>query len=162
MKVQDKQVTYQERQVEQRRRRNPWLAMLLALLSIPLIIGGVGLLIFAGVTIAGVTLLVLTILLLVAGTGLLAAAGVYFMLSTVSVEKRHFTVSEHPRIVVINEMGTIHVNAGGDDNAVTVQATRHIRRFWRRADNSRVRYEQFEDGKVISAKVDRVFMPGIN
>jgi hypothetical protein len=162
MKVQDKQVTYQERQVEQPRQRNPWLAMLFALLSIPLIIAGIGLLLFAGVTIAGAALLVLTILLLVVGIGLLAAAGVYFVLSAVSVEKRNFTVSEHPRIVVINEVGTIHVNAGGNDNVVTVQTTHHFRRFRRRADNSRVRYEQFEDGKVISAKVDRVFMPGIN
>jgi putative adhesin len=162
MKVQEKQITHREGQVEQRTRRNPWFAILLALLSIPLIIGGIGLLIFAGVTIAGVTLLVLTILLLVVGTSLLIAAGVFFVLSTVHVETRRFTVSEHPRIAVNNEVGTIHVNAGSDTNVVTIQTAHRTRRFGKAANKSWVRYEQVDEGNVVNARVDRVFVPGIN
>ena len=65
MKAQEKEITYRERLVEQRCQHHPRFAFILALLSLPLIIVGICLLIFAGVRIAGVTLLVLTILLLV-------------------------------------------------------------------------------------------------
>ncbi len=162
MNIQKTQKINSEGQVEQRRRRNSWFALLLALLSIPLIIVGLGILILAGATIAGVTLLGLTILLLVAGVGLLIAAGVYFVLSTVRVETRRFSVSGHPRILVNNEVGTIHVNAGSDVNTVTVQTKRHTQRFGKAANKSRVRYEQQDNGNEISARVERVLMPGIN
>jgi hypothetical protein len=162
MKAQEKQIPYREGPVELHSRRNPWFAFLLALLSLPLIIGGIGLLIFAGATIAGVMLLVLTILLIVVGTGLLIAAGVYLALSTVRIETRHFSVSEHPRIVVNNEVGTIHINAGSDANMVTIQAAHHTRRFLKKANRSWVSYEQSEDGNEISADVERLFVPGIN
>lgn len=159
MKIQE---TYQEGPVQYHRQRNPWFAILLALMSIPLIIGGIGLLVFAGLAIAGVTLLVLTILLLVVGSSLLIAAGVYFVLSTLHVETRKFTVGEHPRIVVNNEVGTFHVNAGSDANIVTIQTTHYTRRWWRRVPKSRVRYEQVEEGNTIKARVDRVLIPGLD
>jgi hypothetical protein len=162
MNVQEKQIIYREGQVEQSRRRNSWFAILLALLSIPLIIVGLGILILAGATIAGVALLGLTILLLVVGTGLLIAAGAYFVLSTVSVEKRNFSVSGHPRIKVNNEVGTIRVNAGSDANTVTIQTKRHTQRFGKAANNSWVSYVQSEDGNEISAEVERLSVPGIN
>ena len=162
MNVQEKQILYREGQVEQSRRRYSWFALLLALLSIPLIILGLGILIFAGAAIAGAMLLGLTILLLVVGTALLIAAGVYFVLSTVRVETRHFSVSGHPRIVVNNEIGTIHVNAGSEANTVTVQTKQHSRRFLKRGKTSWVSYEQSEDNNEISAEVERLFEPGIN
>lgn len=162
MNMQNQQELYQEGPVRYHRRRNPWFAILLALMSIPLIIGGISLLVFAGLTIAGVTLLVLTILLLVVGTSLLIASAVYFVLSTTHIETRKFTVGEHPRIVVNNEIGTFHINAGSDTNSVTIQATHHSRRFWKRAPKSRVRYEQLEESNLIKARVDRVLIPGLN
>ena len=162
MNMQNQQEIYQEGPVQYHRRRNPWFAILLALMSIPLIIGGISLLVFAGLTIAGVTLLVLTILLLVVGTSLLIAAAVYFALSTIHIETRKFTVGEHPRVVVNNEIGTFHINAGSDANSVTIQATHHSRRFWKRAPKSRVRYEQLEESNLIKARVDRVLIPGLN
>ena len=159
MKIQE---TYQEGPVQYHRRRNPWFAILLALMSIPLIIGGIGLLVFAGITIAGVTFLVLTILLLVVGTSLLIAAGVYFAVSTVHVETRRFSVNERPWIVVNNEVGTFHVNAGSDANIVTIQTKYYTRRFRRRTPKNRVRYEQVKEGNEIKARVDRVLIPGLN
>ncbi len=162
MKLQEQQEIDQAGYVEQRGQRYPWFAMVLALMSIPLIIGGVGLLIFAGVTLAGVTLLILTVLLLVVGISLLIAAAVHVALSTVQVETRQFSVREYPRLVVNNEVGTIHINAGSNANIVTVQATHHIRRWGRRAPQSQVRYEQVAEGNVLSAKVDRVIIPSFN
>lgn len=156
------QIINSEGQVEQRRRRNSWLAILLALLSIPLIIVGLSILILAGATIAGVTLLGLTILLIVVGIGLLIAAGLYFVLSTVRVETRHFSVSGHPRIVVNNEVGTVHVNAGNDAKRVTIQAAHHTRRFLKKGKASWVSYEQSGDGNEISAEVEQLFVPGTN
>jgi Toastrack DUF4097 len=162
MNVQDKQTIYREGKVEQHWRRNSWLAILLAVLSIPLIIVGLGILIVAGATIAGVALLGLTILLLVVGFGLLIAAGVYFVLSTIRVETRKFSVSGHPRIIINNDVGTIHVNAGSDVNTVTIQTKRHTQRFGKTANKSWVSYEQSEDSNEISADVERLFAPGIN
>jgi hypothetical protein len=162
MNVQETQLLDSEGHVEKRKRRNSWFAILLALLSIPLIIVGIGLLIFAGVTIAGVALLVLTILLLVVGVGLLIAAGVYVVISTVRVETRHFSVTGHPQIVVHNEVGTIHVNAGSDASTVTFKTKLPTRRFGRAAHTSWVCYEQSVEGNQIRAEVDRVLTSGIN
>lgn len=162
MNVQETQILYGEGQVEKRKRGNPWFAILLASLSIPLIIGGIGLLIFAGVTIAGVGLLVLTILLLVVGVCLLIAAGVYFVIATVRVEIRHFSVTGHPHIVVHNEIGAIHVNAGSDAKTVTFKTKLQTSRFGKAAQTSWVGYEQSVEGNEILAEVDRVLTPGIN
>ena len=86
MNVQETQIFNSEEQIEKPRRGNTWFAMLFALLSIPLIIIGIGLLVFASITIAGVVLLILTILLLVLGFSLLITAGVYLVNSTERVE----------------------------------------------------------------------------
>ena len=162
MNVQEDQLIHSEGQEEKRKRHNSWIAILLALLSIPLIIVGISLIIFAGVTIAGVTLLVLTILLLVVGAGLLIAAGVYFVISTVRVETRHFSVTGRPHIVVNNEVGTIHIKTTSDANTVTFQTKRHTRRFGKAANESWVCYEQLNEGNEIRAEVERVYMPDSN
>lgn len=162
MNIQEQQTMSREGKVDERRRRNSWLAILLTVLSIPLIIVGLGILIVAGATIAGVALLGLTILLLVLGFGLLIAAGVYFALSKMRVETRKFSVSGHPRIIVNNEVGTMRVNAASDDNTVTIQTKRHSQRFGKDAIKSWVSYEQSEDGSEISAEVERLYAPGIN
>lgn len=162
MNGQETQLLQSEGQVENRKRRNSWFAILLALLSISMIILGIGLLIFAGVTIAGVALLVLTILLLVVGVCLLIAAGVYFVISTVRVETRHFSVTGHPHIVVHNEIGTIHVNAGSDATTITFKTKLQTRRFGKAAHTSWVCYEQSVEDNEILAEVDRVLTPGIN
>ncbi len=111
MNVQESQILDSNEQIENRKRGNAWFAMLFALLSIPLIIIGIGLLIFASITLAGLALMILTILLLIVGFSLLVTAGVYLVNSTERVETRHFSVNERPHIVVNNEGGAIHVKA---------------------------------------------------
>jgi hypothetical protein len=162
MNVQETQIIDSEGYIEKRKRRNPWFAILLALLSISLIIVGIGLLVFASITMAGVALLVLTILLLVAGVGLFITAGVYVVLSTERVETRHFSVTGHPHIVVQNEIGTIHVKAGSDADTVTFKTKLHTRRFGKAAHTNWVCYEQSVEGNEIRAEVERVLTPGIN
>jgi predicted membrane protein len=162
MNVQETQIFNSEEQIEKPRRGNTWFAMLFALLSIPLIIIGIGLLIFASITIAGVALFILTILLLVVGFSLLITAGVYLVNSTERVETRHFSVNEHPHIVVNNEVGTIHVKATSDTNSVTFQTKLQRRRFGNAKNESWVTYEQLNEGNEIRADVERVYAPGTN
>jgi hypothetical protein len=160
MNVQETQIFNSKEQIEKRKRGNSWFAMLFALLSIPLIILGIGLLIFAGITLAGVALLILTILLLVVGFGFLITAGVYLINSTERIETRHFSVNEQPHIVVNNEIGTIHVKANSKSNTVTFQTKRHSKRFGKAPNESWVSYEQLKEGNEIRADVERVFSPG--
>ena len=162
MNVQETQILYGEEQSEKRKRGNSWFAMLLALLSVPLIIIGVGLLIFASITLAGVVLFILTILLLVVGFSLLITAGVYLVNSTERIETRHFSVNEHPHIVVNNEVGTIHIKANKDANSVTFQTKRHSGRIGKAANESWVSYEQLKEGNEIRADVERVYSPSTN
>ena len=162
MNIQETQILYSEEQTEKRKRDNSWFAMLFALLSIPLIIIGIGLLIFAIVTIAGVAFLILTILLLIIGVSLLITAAVYLVNSTERVETRHFSVNEHPHIVVNNEVGTIHVKANSDAHTVTFQTKRHSRRIGKTANESWVSYEQLKEGNEIRADVERVYSPSTN
>lgn len=162
MNVQDTQIVFSEDQIKKRRRGDSWLAMLLALLSIPLIILGIGLFIFAIVTIAGVAFLILTILLLVFGVSLLIIAGVYLVNSTERVETRHFTVNDHPHIVVNNEIGTLHIKANSDTNSVVFRTKRHSRRFGKAANESWVGYEHFKEENEIRADVERVYSPSAN
>jgi hypothetical protein len=160
MNIQETQIFNREEQIEKRKRGNSWFAILFALLSIPLIIIGIGLLIFASITLAGLALLILTILLLVVGFSLLITAGVYLVNSTERVETRHFSVDEHPHIVVNNEVGTIRIKANSKSNTVTFQTKRHSRRFGKATNKSWVSYEQLKEGNEIRADVERVYSPG--
>lgn len=160
MNIQETQIFNKGEQIEKRKRGNSWFAMLFVLLSIPLIIIGIGLLIFAGITLTGVPLSILTILLLVVGFSFLITAGVCLINSTERVETRHFSVNEHPHIVVNNEVGTIHVKATSKSNTVTFQTKRHSRRFGKVANESWVSYEQLKEGNEIRADVERVYLPG--
>jgi len=162
MNVQETQILDREEQNEKSKQSNSWFAMLLALLSIPLIIIGIGLLIFASLTLAGVVLFTLTILLLVVGFSLLVTAGVYQVNSTERVETRHFSVSEHPHIVVNNEVGTIHIKANKTTNSVTFQTKRHSKRFGKTTNESWISYEQSKEGNEIRADAERVYAPGTN
>ena len=160
MNVQESQILQNEEQIEKNNRGNSWLVMLLGLLSIPLIIIGIGLLIFASITLAGVAFLILTILLLVVGFCLLVTAGVYLINSTERVETRRFTVDEHPHIVVNNEVGTMHIKANKDANSVTFQTKRHSRRIGKSANESWVSYEHLKAENEIRADVERVYSAG--
>lgn len=162
MNVQETQILDSEEQSEKRKRGNSWFAMLLALLSIPLIIIGIGLLIFASITLAGVAFLILTILLLVVGFSLLVTAGVYLINSTERVDTRRFSMDKHPHIVVNNEVGTIHIKANKTTNSVTFQTKRHSKRFGKASNESWVSYEQLKEGNEIRADVERVYAPGTN
>jgi len=162
MNVQETQILDVEEQSEKRKQGNSWFAMLLALLSIPLIIIGIGLLIFASLTLAGAVLFILTILLLIVGFSLLITAGVYLVNTTERVETCHFSVNEHPHIVVNNEDGTIRIKANKATNSVTFQTKRHSKRFGKAANESWVSYEQLKEGNEIRADVERVYTPGTN
>jgi hypothetical protein len=162
MNVQETQILDGEEQSEKRKRGNSWFAMLLALLSIPLIIIGIGLLIFASLTLAGAVLFILTILLLFVGFSLLITAGVYLVNTIERVETCHFSVNELPHIVVNNEVGTIRIKAHKATNSVTFQTKRHRKRFGKAANESWVSYEQLKEGNEIRADVERVYAPGTN
>ncbi len=162
MNVQEPQILYNEEQIEKRKRGNSWFVKLLGLLSIPLIIIGIGLLIFASVTLAGVAFLILTIFLLVVGFSLLITAGVYLFNSTERAETRRFSVDEHPHIVVNNEVGTIHIKTTRDANTVTFQTKRHSRRIGKAANESWVSYEHLKEGNEIRADVERVYSSDTN
>lgn len=156
------QLLASEAAAAQRKQRNPAFAILLAVFSLPLILGGLGLLIFNGVTLAGVALLVLTLLLLVVGVGLLIAAGVSLVSSPRWVERRYFAVTGHPHLLVHNEAGSIQAHAGSAGHPVTVKTKRHTRRVEKAAAESWACYAQSGDGNEICAKVDCVCAPGTN
>lgn len=162
MNVQESQLLQNEEQIEKGSRGNSWFVMLLGLLSIPLIIIGIGLLIFASITLAGVAFLILTILLLLVGFSLLVTAGVYLINSTEHVETRRFSIDEHPRIVVNNEVGTIHIKANKDAKSVTFQTKRHSRRIGKSANESWVSYEHLKEENEIRADVERVYSSDTN
>jgi len=162
MNIQETQILLNAEHIEKRNRGNSWFVMLLGLLSIPLIIIGIGLLIFASITLAGVVFLILTIVLLVVGFSLLVTAGVYLINSTERVETRRFSVDEHPHIVVNNEVGTIHIKANEDTHSVTLQTKRHGRRIGKSANESWVSYEHLKEENEIRADVERVYTPGTN
>jgi hypothetical protein len=162
MNVQESQITFSEEQSEKRKRGNSWLAKVLGLLSIPFIIIGIGFLIFASITLAGIAFLILTIVLLVVGFSLLVTAGVYLMNSTERVESHRFNMDEHPHVVVNNEIGTIHVKASKDAHTVTFQTKRHSRRIGKAAHESWVSYEQSKEENELRADVERVYSPESN
>ena len=157
MNVQETQITFSKEQREKNRRGNSWIAVLFGLLSIPLILIGVGLLIFASITVAGIAFLILTIVLLVVGFSLLVTAGIYLINSTERVESRRFMVDEHPHVVVNNELGTIHINASKDAHTVTFQTKRQSKRFIKVSNESWVGYEHSRDENEIRADVERVY-----
>jgi hypothetical protein len=162
MNVQETQIVSSEEQRKKLKRGDSLFAMLLALLSIPVIILGIGLFIFAIVTIAGVAFLIFTIIFLVLGVSLLIIAGVYLVNSTERVETRSFSVNDHPHIVVNNEIGTIHVKANSNTHSVVFRTKRHSRRFGKAANESWVGYEQLKEGNEIRADVERVYSPNAN
>src|SRR5258708_7028939 len=62
-----------------------------------------------------------------------------------------FVVGAHPTLVVNDDVGTIHVNAGG--NSVIVQATEHNNGFWRNPNDAQVNYSQNGDTVTVNASV---------
>ncbi len=64
---------------------------------------------------------------------------------------RTFVVGAHPTLVVNDDVGTIHVNAGG--KSVTVQATEHNNGFWGNPNDAQVNYSQNGDTVTVNASV---------
>src|SRR5260370_7994283 len=60
-------------------------------------------------------------------------------------------VGAHPTLVVNDDVGTIHINAGG--NSVTVQATEHNNGFWGNPNDAQVNYSQNGDTVTVNACV---------
>lgn len=97
-----------------------------------------------------ISLLVLCVLLIPAGVALIAGA----VITTSSVETRHFTVGASPHIVVKQTVGSIHVTSGGSGNEVRVQATKWMSRMWNNAAAFQVSYAQSADGNTVTVTVE--------
>lgn len=75
--------------------------------------------------------------------------------STVIEAPHSFTVGAHPTIVINNDVGTIHVRAGGAGSDVTIQVTRHTA-LGTHANDTDVRYTQNSTNNTISVDVVRL------
>jgi hypothetical protein len=78
------------------------------------------------------------------------------MMPTDNSEVRRFSMSEHPRIAVNNDFGSIHVRGEGQGNEVTIQATQ---RNWiligETSSPAQIHYEQNNDDNSITVTVER-------
>lgn len=69
-----------------------------------------------------------------------------------NTQTHNFTIITHAFLVVHDDVGTIHVNAGGG-NSVTVQATEHNNGFWGNPNDAQVSYSQSGDSVTVIASV---------
>jgi hypothetical protein len=78
------------------------------------------------------------------------------MMATDNSEVRRFSVREHPRIVVNNDFGSIHVRGESQGNEVIIQATQ---RNWiligETAAPAQIHYEQNNDDNSVTVTVER-------
>lgn len=128
---------------------------MLSAFGLLLLVAGSGLLIFTGVE-----RLSLALLLLLPGAGLLCATCCYLVGARGRLDRRRFSVTGPPHLVVYNETGSIRVKAGDDATRVTVKAALRTRPFGKAADHGWVRYEQSPQDNEIRAAVGRVLAPG--
>lgn len=98
--------------------------------------------------------LVVFLILVVLLGGILAliglAIGKYGSYS--KTQTSNFTVGTHALLVVHDDVGTIHVNAGGG-NHITVQATEHYNGFWGNPNDAQVSSSQSGDTVTVNAGV---------
>lgn len=100
------------------------------------------------------------VLVMVLGIGmifLLVSSGYYVpgFTNTVTEAPHSFTVGAHPTIVVNNDVGTIHVRAGGTGSDVTIQATRHTA-LGTDVNATDVRYTQNSTDNTITVDIVRL------
>ncbi len=99
--------------------------------------------------------LVVFLILLVLLGGILAligfAIGKYGSYSKTETP-RTFVVGAHPTLVVNDDVGTIHINAGGS-KSITVQATEHYNGFWGKPNDAQVNDSQNGDMVTVNASV---------
>jgi hypothetical protein len=127
----------------------------LAAFGLLLLVAGGGLLIFT----RGERLS-LALLLLLPGAGLLSATCFSLVSARVRADRRRFSVTGPPRVVVYNETGSIRVKADADATRVTVKVALRTHPFGKAADHSWVRYEHSPEDNEIRAAVGRVLAPG--
>ena len=98
--------------------------------------------------------LVVFLILVVLLGGILAligfAIGKYGSYS--NTQTHNFTINTRALLVVHDDVGTIHVNAGGG-KSVTVQATEHNNGFWGNPNDAQVSYSQSGDMVSVTASV---------
>jgi hypothetical protein len=75
--------------------------------------------------------------------------------NTVTEAPHSFTVGAHPAIVINNDVGTIHVRAGGAGSEVTIQATKHTA-LLSDVNATDVRFTQNRTNNIISVDVVRL------
>ena len=77
-------------------------------------------------------------------------------MSTVNNENHRFSMGEHPRILVNNDFGSIHIKGESQGNEVSVQATQ---RNWiligETAAPAQIHYEQNNDDNSVTITVER-------
>ncbi len=98
--------------------------------------------------------LVLVMVLGLGMTFLLFPLG-YSATKTVTEAPHSFTVGAHPTIVITNDVGTIHVRAGGTGSDVTIQVTKHTA-LLTDVNATDVRYTQNSTNNSISVNVVRL------
>ncbi len=101
--------------------------------------------------------LVLVMVLGVGMTFLLVPIGYYVpgFTNTVTEAPHSFTVGAHPAIVINNDIGTIHVRAGGTGSDVTIQVTKHTA-LGTDVNDTDVRYTQNSTNNTITVDVVRL------
>jgi len=75
--------------------------------------------------------------------------------NTVTEAPRSFTVGAHPAIVITNDIGTIHVRAGGAGSDVNIQVTKHTA-LLTDVNDTDVRYTQNSTNNTITVDVVRL------
>ncbi len=106
--------------------------------------------------IASCLVVFLILLLLLGGILVLIGLAIGKYGSYSKTEARNFAlVGTHPTLVVNEDVGTIHVNAGGS-NSVTVQATEHNNGFWGNPNDAQVNSSQNGDTVTVNASVETV------
>jgi hypothetical protein len=101
--------------------------------------------------------LVLVMLLGIGMTFLLVpiAYNVPAFTNTVTEAPHSFTVGAHPTIIINNDVGTIHVRAGGTGSDVTIQVTKHSA-LGTNVNGTDVRYNQNSTSNTITVDVVRL------
>jgi Toastrack DUF4097 len=74
--------------------------------------------------------------------------------NSVTETPRHFAVSATPTVVINNDIGSIHVQSGGAESDVTIQATKHAGPG-SNVNDVQISYSQNSSANTITVNVDR-------
>lgn len=101
-----------------------------------------------------VVLIVVLLVVLVSGGAWFVVSSLGYTLGSTSTTTQHYSVGANPTIVLNNDTGSIHVQAGASSSDVTIQATRHTG-WWGNAGDVNVTYNQDTANNTVSVNVER-------